>query len=166
MEYYYAQTVASLPEGYSGQNAKLYPGSVLSIGISNDNVRDLQTYLSFIGRYYAEIPEIPVTGYYGTQTRDAVRAFQSLFGINPTGAVGPVTWNTIASQYDFLVSTESRWIQLCDFKGWKNTTVEEQNIQSLPSNILLTPNKQIIERNIRGQKLIDKIKQLTKDDKR
>ena len=60
----------------------------------------------------------------------------------------------------------TQWIQLCDFKGWKNTTVEEQNIQSLPSNILLSPNKQIIERNIRGQKLIDKIKQLTKDDKR
>ena len=102
----YSQTVSALPEGYSGQNAKLYPGSVLSIGISNDDVRDLQTYLSFIGRYYAEIPEIPVTGYYGTQTRDAVRAFQSLFGINPSGAVGAVTWNTIASQYDFLVSTE------------------------------------------------------------
>ena len=60
----------------------------------------------------------------------------------------------------------TQWIQLCDFKGWKNTTVEEQNIQSLPSNILLSPNKQISERNIRGQKLIDKIKQLTKDDKR
>jgi len=60
----------------------------------------------------------------------------------------------------------TQWIQLCDFKGWKNTTVEEQNIQSLPSNILLNPNKQIIERNIRGQKLIDKIKQLTKDDKK
>ena len=102
----YSQTVSALPEGYAGQNAKLYPGRVLSVGMSNDDVRDLQTYLSFIGRYYAEIPEIPVTGYYGTQTRDAVRAFQSLFGINPTGAVGPVTWNTIASQYDFLVSTE------------------------------------------------------------
>ena len=60
----------------------------------------------------------------------------------------------------------TQWIQLCDFKGWKNTTVEEQNIQSLPSNILLNPNKQIIEKDIRGQKLIDKIKQLTKDDKR
>lgn len=60
----------------------------------------------------------------------------------------------------------TQWIQLCDFKGWKNTTVEEQNIQSLPSNILLNPNKQIIGRNIRGQKLIDKIKQLTKDDKK
>lgn len=60
----------------------------------------------------------------------------------------------------------TQWIQLCDFKGWKNTTVEEQQIHSLPSNILLNPNKQIIERNIRGQKLIDKIKQLTKDEKK
>lgn len=59
----------------------------------------------------------------------------------------------------------TQWVQLCDFKGWKNTTVEEQNIQSLPSNILLNPNKNIIDRNIRGQKLIDRIKQLTKDKK-
>lgn len=60
----------------------------------------------------------------------------------------------------------TQWVQLCDFKGWKNTTVEELNIQSLPSNILLNPNKQIIGRNIRGQKLIDKIKQLTKKDEK
>lgn len=59
----------------------------------------------------------------------------------------------------------TQWVQLCDFKGWKNKTVEEQNIQSLPSNILLNPNKNIIERDIRGQELIDKIKQLTKDKK-
>ena len=59
----------------------------------------------------------------------------------------------------------TQWIQLCDFKGWENTTVEEYHIQSLPSNILLDPSKNIIERNIRGQKLIDKIKQLTKDKK-
>ena len=59
----------------------------------------------------------------------------------------------------------TQWIQLCDFKGWENATVEEQNIQSLPSNILLNPNKNIIDRNIRGQKLIDKIKLLTKDKK-
>lgn len=102
----YAQTVAALPEGYSGQNAKLYPGFFLTEGMSGQNVRDLQTYLSLIGRYYSDIPEIPVTGYFGTQTRDAVLAFQRLFGITPNGAVGPVTWNTIAGQYDFLISTE------------------------------------------------------------
>ena len=60
----------------------------------------------------------------------------------------------------------TQWIQLCDFKGWKNTTVEEQNIQSLPYNILFNPNRQIIGRNIRGQELIDKIKQLTQKDKK
>ena len=102
----YSQTVASLPEGYSGENAKLYPGFILTEGMSGDDVRDLQTYLSFIGRYYSDIPEIPVTGYFGSQTRDAVLVFQRLFGITPNGAVGPVTWNTIAEQYDFLISTE------------------------------------------------------------
>ena len=59
----------------------------------------------------------------------------------------------------------TQWVQLCDFKGWKNTTVEEQNIQSLPSNILLNPNKSIIGRDIRGQELINKIKKLTKNKK-
>lgn len=60
----------------------------------------------------------------------------------------------------------TQWIQLCDFKGWDNTTVEEQQIQSLPSNILLDPNKNVIERDIRGQKLIDKVKELVKDYKK
>lgn len=60
----------------------------------------------------------------------------------------------------------TQWIQLCDFKGWKNTTVEEQQIQSLPSNILLDPSKNIIERNIRGQELINKIKELTEEQKK
>ena len=102
----YRETVASLPEGYSGQNAKLYPGFFITEGMSGQYVKDLQTYLSFIGRYYADIPQIPITGFFGTQTRDAVIAFQKLFGITPNGSVGPVTWNTIAEQYDFLIATE------------------------------------------------------------
>lgn len=100
----YSETVEFLPQGYSGQNAKLYPGYFLSEGMSGENIRDLQTYLALIGRYYEAIPEIPVTGYFGSQTRDAVIAFQNAFGITPNGAVGPVTWNTIAQQYDFLIS--------------------------------------------------------------
>ena len=100
----YSETVEFLPEGYSGEFAKLYPGYLLSEGMSGQNVRDLQTYLSFIGQNIDVIPRIPVTGYFGSQTRAAVTAFQNAFGINPTGAVGAVTWNTIAEQYDFLIS--------------------------------------------------------------
>ena len=100
----YSETVEFLPEGYSGGLAKLYPGYFLSEGMSGQNVRDLQSYLALIGRNYESVPEIPVTGYFGPQTRDAVIAFQNAFGITPNGAVGPVTWNTIAGQYDFLIS--------------------------------------------------------------
>ncbi len=99
----YSETVEFLPQGYSGEFAKLYPGYFLSEGMSGENVRDLQTYLSLIGQNLADIPEIPVTGYFGPQTREAVIAFQNAFGIPANGAVGPVTWNTIAQQYDFLI---------------------------------------------------------------
>lgn len=100
----YSETVEFLPEGYSGDYGKLYPGYFLSEGMSGENVRDLQTYLALIGRNFEAIPEIPVTGYFGTQTRDAVIAFQNAFGIPANGAVGPITWNTIVQQYDFFVS--------------------------------------------------------------
>ena len=99
----YSETVEFLPEGYTGGFAKLYPGYLLSEGMSGENVRDLQSYLSLISQNLAAIPSVAVTGYFGEQTRAAVTAFQEAFGINPTGAVGAVTWNTIAKQYDFLI---------------------------------------------------------------
>lgn len=98
----YRLAVESFPEGYEGDRAKIYPGYVLSEGMRSDGVRDLQTYLSFIGSVYPEIPEIPVTGYFGTQTRDAVYTFQHLFGLPESGLVGVNTWNTIAEEYNAL----------------------------------------------------------------
>ena len=99
----YSETVEFLPEGYSGEFGKLYPGYFLSEGMSGESVRDLQTYLSLIGKNFDAVPEIPVTGYFGSQTRAAVEAFQRAFAIPVNGAVGPITWNTIVQQYDFLI---------------------------------------------------------------
>ena len=99
----YTETVSSLPAGYQGQNAKLYPGYFLSLGMRNESVTDLQTCLNLIGRNIPEVPEIPVTGYYGEQTQNAVSEFQRLYGIPVSGAVGPVTWYQIAREYDALV---------------------------------------------------------------
>lgn len=98
----YKDSYATLPEGYEGERAKLYPGYVLSEGMRNDDVRDLQTYLSYIGSIYPEIPEIPVTGYYGPQTRDAVYTFQRLFGLPISGLTGQNTWFRIAEEYNTL----------------------------------------------------------------
>ncbi len=102
----YTETVENLREGYSGNRGKLYPGYFLSEGMQGAAVRDLQTYLSLIGQNYAAIPTIPVTGYFGEQTRAAVIAFQNAFGLDPSGTVGPITWNTITQQYDFLVEEQ------------------------------------------------------------
>lgn len=102
----YRNTVSSLPINFYGNKAKLYPGYFLSEGMRGQDVTNLQTYLSFIADYYNDIPKIPVTGYFGTQTRRAVQEFQRLFGLEPIGSVGAVTWNEIAKQYDFLVETE------------------------------------------------------------
>lgn len=98
----YTETVAALPEGYQGDRAKLYPGYFLSRGMRGQNVTDLQTYLNLIGSNISEVPIVPVTGFYGEQTENAVEVFQRLFGIPVSGAVGPVTWYQIALQYDFL----------------------------------------------------------------
>lgn len=103
----YISAVSSIPDSFYGNRAKLYPGYFLTEGLRNNDVRDLQTYLSTIGRFYKDLPELPVTGYYGSQTTAAVETFQRLFGLNVTGVVGPVTWNDIAKQYDFLVETEN-----------------------------------------------------------
>lgn len=98
----YTETVAALPPGYEGQNAKLYPGFFITPGMRNQSVTDLQTYLNFIAQNISEIPLIPITGYYGEQTENAVSEFQRLYGIPVSGSVGPVTWAQIAREYDAL----------------------------------------------------------------
>ncbi len=103
----YVNTVRDIPPSIYGGRAKIYPGYFLVEGSRGEAVTDLQSYLSLIGRYYQAIPEIPVTGYFGSQTENAVREFQRRFGIRETGAVGPLTWATIAEQYNFLIDTEN-----------------------------------------------------------
>lgn len=98
----YTETVDSLGNDYTGGAAKIYPGYFLSEGMEGEAVSDLQGYLSFIADINTAIPKIPVTGYFGSATENAVETFQRLFGLVPNGAVGPLTWYTIAREYDIL----------------------------------------------------------------
>ena len=59
----------------------------------------------------------------------------------------------------------TQWNQICDFTGWNNQIVKNQNIQTLPANILLDKSKRIIARNIRGNDLINRVKEQIKKDK-
>lgn len=77
----------------------LYPGMVLKEGITSEYVKIIQEYLTVINTVYPDIPAVNNTGYFGPVTKNSVTAFQRHFGLNPTGVVGAVTWDEIASVY-------------------------------------------------------------------
>lgn len=95
----YRELLASLPEDYYSSATVPYPGSPLRIGSTGDYVRTLQEYLNRISDVYTGIPKLTVDGQFGVATRDAVRAYQRQFGIEPTGVVAAYTWDEIASTY-------------------------------------------------------------------
>lgn len=98
----YMDILNSLPEGYTGTTAALYPGYNLTPGMKNDDVRLLQTYLRLIGQNISGIPVVDVTGFFGENTENAVRIFQQLYGIPVTGIVGASTWDSIAKEYNYI----------------------------------------------------------------
>lgn len=76
----------------------------LSLGMTGTDVYDLQTFLAKDSSIY---PQGLVTGYFGPLTAQAVRNFQSRYGISPVGRVGPITLAAINSQMSGTVSTSS-----------------------------------------------------------
>ena len=94
----YRGIVNSIPPGaYDGVDAP-FPGTFLVRGSSGNNVRLIQRSLAVIARVWNEVPTVSETGYFGDQTYASVTAFQKLFGIEPNGVVGPVTWDAILSE--------------------------------------------------------------------
>jgi len=61
---------------------------LLTLGVTGQDVRDLQDLLRCLGFFPADRTS---TGYYGTVTRAAVIAYQLAHGIAPVGNVGPIT---------------------------------------------------------------------------
>lgn len=86
----------------------LYPGEILLQGSMGAYVSYLQEYLSLIAGTFPSIPSVPVTGLFGSQTREAVMAFQREFGLPVTGRVDVVTWNRIASLFSDLSTGQNK----------------------------------------------------------
>lgn len=76
-----------------------WPGYDLTIGSSGSKVRQLQQQLNRIHQNYPAIPAVTPDGIFGSSTRDAVRSFQSVFGLPATGIVDYPTWYKISEIY-------------------------------------------------------------------
>lgn len=76
-----------------------WPGYDLTIGSSGEKVRQLQQQLNRIAQNYPALPTLAVDGVYGSNTANAVRIFQRIFGLPQTGIVDYPTWYKISEVF-------------------------------------------------------------------
>ena len=76
-----------------------FPGDVLQIGSNSKDVRTIQSQLNAISKSYPAIPKVREDGIYGQSTADAVKEFQSIFGLPQSGSVDFKTWYEISRIY-------------------------------------------------------------------
>ena len=99
LRYYYgddmyintAQEISGIPASWPGYN--------LEVGSRGDKVRQLQEQLDVIAGAYPALPTVQADGVYGLSTEEAVRKFQSVFGLPETGIVDYPTWYKISEIY-------------------------------------------------------------------
>lgn len=95
----YAGIVENVPVNISGAELVLYPGVILSEGMTSEYIKVLQQYLSLINQVYPDISAVNDTGYFGPITKRSVTEFQRHFGLPESGVVNAATWNEIAGVY-------------------------------------------------------------------
>ncbi|MDO4454229.1 MAG: peptidoglycan-binding protein [Eubacteriales bacterium] len=95
IRYYYGDTMyRNTAEEISGIPSS-WPGYSLDIGASGLKVRQIQEQMNTIAGSYPLIPKVTPDGIYGEQTQNAVKVFQSVFGLPQTGIVDYRTWYKI-----------------------------------------------------------------------
>lgn len=99
LRYFYGDDMyINTAEEISGIPAS-WPGYTLEEGSSGDKVRQMQEQLNVIAGAYPALPRITADGVYGPATAQAVREFQSVFGLPVTGKVDYSTWYKISEIY-------------------------------------------------------------------
>ena len=53
-----------------------------------------------------------------------------------------------------------KWPQMSDLKGWKCAASDLYGINSIPSNVLVDPTGKIVSMDLRGQKLLNTLKDI------
>lgn len=68
-------------------------------GSSGNEVKLIQYYLNFLSFFNNRLPSIDADGIFGPATENAVKAFQSEYGLTADGIVGRDTWNRLQDAY-------------------------------------------------------------------
>lgn len=88
----------------NGSTAPIYPfshigkGQKVCAGERSDTVYIIQIMLRALTGY--DFEDIPVDGIYGEKTEEAIKEFQRMNALPPSGEVGRETWDRLADSYN------------------------------------------------------------------
>lgn len=86
----YEAILSALPD-----DSTAFPGIVLTRGMEGDDVLTLQRLINGAAVKNPAIPSVTEDGIFGARTEEAVEAIQRIYGIEPNGRVGAVTWEIL-----------------------------------------------------------------------
>lgn len=98
----YNQTKGLIPEEYLYYEDKLYPGIFLSLGMTGDDILNLQNFLYIICEKTHQIPGVRVNGTFDELTEESIKAIQKRYNLPENGVVGPATWQKIIDWVESL----------------------------------------------------------------
>jgi len=112
----YRGIIFSLPDNMFENSARPFPGVQLFLGMENEYILYMQTYLNYIALTYRQIPQVIESGIFDNITEHTVTIFQEMTGLPITGTVGVLTWTKIADIYDDLRAGE--FLNIGQFPGY------------------------------------------------
>ncbi|SMQ64578.1 Peptidoglycan-binding (PGRP) domain of peptidoglycan hydrolases-containing protein [Bacillus sp. OV166] len=118
LDHYYPDDIEIVETNNTISVVESYPGVALREGSQSPSVEIMQRYLNRIRVNYPLIPQIAnPNGMFGSDTTEAVKTFQSIFGLTPDGVIGKETWYKISYLYVAVkklgeLESEGEWIDI------------------------------------------------------
>ena len=101
LQYYYGDDINIVFNAPTAANLPSYRGLPYQLGTSGEDVRTLKRQLNRIGRNYPGLrPQLELSSFYDLPMVEAVRSFQTIFNLSPTGVVDKATWYKIKSIFN------------------------------------------------------------------
>lgn len=128
-------------EGITISEVERIFSEVLKRGSRGNDVRAIQYFLNFLGFFNDRLPQINVDGIFGPATENAVRQFQSQYGLTVDGIVGRATWYAIIDAYNATLNSlpdEYRSYSSLLYPGYTVTTGASGNVVTQLQTFLRT----------------------------
>ena len=99
LQNFYGEDIEIVTDAFVGESQDSYPGNPIQVGDTGKYPAIIQIELNRISSNYPKIPKLEVDGRYGERTAEAVRVFQEIFDLEPTGIVDKETWYRLVRIY-------------------------------------------------------------------